>query len=120
VDIKSLVDKELTNHALLPYPGDYWNLDKGTITMIYHAVWRAMMEAHPGTDGQKLMVDIDNEVESRGYYLDGEPHNTPLIKTDPNKPVPEPKPEVPGPKPVNSLEDMVKAFITAVSPLLKK
>jgi len=80
MEIRELVNKELKSNSLPTYPGDYWNLDKWTITKIYHAVFNKMLAAHPNLDRDHLMKAIDVEVESRGYYAEGEKRDTPLVK----------------------------------------
>lgn len=83
MEIRELVNKELKSNSLPVYPGDYWNLDKWTITKIYHAVFNQMLEAHPNLDRDRLMKAIDVEVESRGYYAEGEKRDTPLVVKSP-------------------------------------
>lgn len=82
--VKEAVTEELKEYQLKPYPGEYLILDKATTILIAQDIYRAL--AFEGSvTGVELMKLIDNEMESRGYYIEGEKHDTPLI-SDPDLP----------------------------------
>ena len=85
--IKEAVTAELKAHKLNPYPGEYMILDKATTILIAHAVYRFIV-SDSNIQGPELMKFIDDEMEGRGYYIEGESHNTPLVKSDPDLPPP--------------------------------
>jgi hypothetical protein len=64
-------------------------LDKATINIICMDVYKATILKSELT-GTALMKAIDDELEARGYYVNGETHDTPLQKYDPDLPPPTP------------------------------
>ena len=95
--IREAVTLKLKEMGLDPWPGEYRDIKPASkISPLYMGIasvvnpnWRYLLE-NDSKAFTAFWTTIDNEVESRGYYAEGESHNTPLILTDPDAPQPEP------------------------------